>query len=276
MKKTTSQKLSRRLTQYGALTVAIAGVTQVNGQIIYTDVDPDYTSSPNEFYIMDLNGDGFEDFVFYQRSYDAVRAFPVGGGYLAYNSLLHAFKGFSSSFFNYPYNLATGNIISAAGPWNSNYAYNDFCIGSGYPNSQFCGGVTDGFIGLRFKIAGNFHYGWARLDVISSSSYIIKDYAYNATPGASIAAGDTGSLGIGENELNKIKVVALNKSIGLYNLPPSSSYNLYNMTGQKVLNGSTIQKEHVIEATSLASGVYVLELTDTNSKGVIRKKVVLQ
>ena len=48
------------------------------------------------------------------------------------------------------------------------------------------------------------------------------------------------------------------------------------MTGQEVLNGSTNQRDYVIEVPTLASGVYLLELTDTNSKGVIRKKVVLQ
>ena len=47
------------------------------------------------------------------------------------------------------------------------------------------------------------------------------------------------------------------------------------MTSQEVLKGTTNNRDYVIEAPSLSSGVYVLELTDTNSKGVIRKKVVL-
>lgn len=33
MKKTTPQKLSKRLAQYGALSIAITGVSDVNGQI---------------------------------------------------------------------------------------------------------------------------------------------------------------------------------------------------------------------------------------------------
>ena len=70
--------------------------------------------------------------------------------------------------------------------------------------------------------------------------------------------------------------MALNKSIGLYNLPASTSYNLYNMTGQKIMKGSTNQREYVIEASTLASGVYIVELGDANTNAVIRKKVVLQ
>jgi hypothetical protein len=85
-----------------------------------------------------------------------------------------------------------------------------------------------------------------------------------------------GTLSIEDNALSKIKVVALNKSIGLYNLPAFSNYNLYNMSGQEVLKGSTNEREYVIEASSLASGVYIVELGDTNTNAVIRKKVVLQ
>ena len=62
-------------------------------------------------------------------------------------------------------------------------------------------------VGLRFKINGEVHYGWARL---STNSYkVVRDtsppeccigevrvnltgYAYETNPGQSIAAGDTG------------------------------------------------------------------------------------
>jgi hypothetical protein len=84
------------------------------------------------------------------------------------------------------------------------------------------------------------------------------------------------NLSIHDDKLNQIKIVALNKSIGLYNLPSSASYNLYSISGQEVLKGSTNQRDHVIEASSLASGVYIVELGDTNTNAVIRKKVVLQ
>jgi hypothetical protein len=84
------------------------------------------------------------------------------------------------------------------------------------------------------------------------------------------------ALSIEDNELSKIKVVALNKSIGLYNLPETARYNVYNMTGQEVLRGITNNKDYVIEASTLSSGVYIVELGDTKSNAVFRKKVVLQ
>ena len=42
MKKITSKKLSKRVAQYGAFSIAIAGMTDANGQIQYTDIVPDH------------------------------------------------------------------------------------------------------------------------------------------------------------------------------------------------------------------------------------------
>lgn len=75
---------------------------------------------------------------------------------------------------------------------------------------------------------------------------------------------------------SRIKIVALNKSIGLYNLPEASSYTLYNVTGQEVMQGTTNKSVYVIEANTLASDVYIAQIKDTNSDAVIRKKLVLQ
>ena len=50
--------------------------------------------------------------------------------------------------------------------------------------------LTDSYLGLRFQIGSQQHYGWARLDVdIVFPYFTIKDYAYEATPNTSILAG---------------------------------------------------------------------------------------
>lgn len=141
-------------------------------------------------------------------------------------------------------------------------------------------------IGLRFQIEGNTHYGWARLDVgANQNNWVIKDYAYNASlagsgrdilaEGAPIMAGEGLPLGIDDNVFSKIKIVALNKSIALFNLPQETNYRLYSLTGQSVLDGKIENDTYVIEAKTLSSGVYIIELEDNNSKAVIRKKIVL-
>jgi len=57
MKKITPQKLSKRPVQYGAFSIAIAGVTDASGQIIYTDVNPDINVADG-FYYIDMDNDG--------------------------------------------------------------------------------------------------------------------------------------------------------------------------------------------------------------------------
>ena len=273
MKKTTQNKFYDRLAQYGALSLAITGLADANGQIVYTDVDPDAGGTQ----IIDLNGDAADDFAIVQLGSAsapyAVRAFPTGG---SANVLGNAFAGITSSGFNYPSNFTAGQVISSASPWNSAYAYHDFCYGGGYPNSAFCN-VTDGYVGLRFDIAGAYHYGWARVDVTSVggiSTYVLKDYAYNATAGASIEAGQT-SLSVDEFSANAIKIVALNKSIGLYNLPQATEYRVLDISGKSIINGTSNGSSYVIEANGIANGIYIIELSDSNSNAVIRKKIVL-
>ena len=62
MEKITSQKFSKKLASYGAMSMAIAGLTDASGQIVYTDVDPDFAGGVTIDYGLDLNNDGTVDF----------------------------------------------------------------------------------------------------------------------------------------------------------------------------------------------------------------------
>ena len=74
---------------------------------------------------------------------------------------------------------------------------------------------------------------------------------------------------------SNIKIVSLNKSIGVYNLNKSTDYTLFNISGQTLIKGEIDLESHIIEAKILAAGVYIIELEDRNTKAVIRKKFVL-
>jgi hypothetical protein len=106
------------------------------------------------------------------------------------------------------------------------------------------------------------------------ANWSIKDYAFNETPDQAITAGQQ-TLGVGSQSLEQVRVVALNKSIGLYQLPNHTNYTLYNMTGQKVLTGVASDNVHVIEANAMASGIYLIELEDQETKARLKKKIVL-
>ncbi|WP_430467444.1 T9SS type A sorting domain-containing protein [Winogradskyella ouciana] len=266
MKKITSKKLLK----YSALSAAIAGIADVNGQIVYTDI-ADFTGGGAVDYNLDLNNDSTIDFIVNASSYNSsIFAVFLNSSSLSTNSFLG-----SQPNYTYPFAMNAGDAISSGQTgWYNIGTLNYVSCYNGTGSSNWCG-VSDKFIGLRFDIGGNTHYGWARLDVSASGdSFTVKDYAYNSTPGEAINAGQT-TLSINEFENSNTRIVPINKSIGLYNLPASTEYRIIDITGKSVLNGSLETDSYVIEANSLSNGVYIVELNDVNSKAVIRKKIVL-
>ncbi|OUR98176.1 hypothetical protein A9Q86_14055 [Flavobacteriales bacterium 33_180_T64] len=271
MKKTTSLKLSKQLAKYGALTAAIVGVNDASGQsIIYDDI-ADYTGGVGDTFMIDLDGNGTDDFqIRNELSTSNLYIDPL----TASNDVL----GSGGATYAYPFVLNNGDAISSGTtPWNNN----GFAGGFQSLNYSSCSignwcDITDGYIGLRFNISGNTHYGWVRLDVDSSGNvWTVKDLAYSDTPNTALTAGQQ-TLSIEENStLNAIKIVGLNKSIGLYNLQAPTNYRILNMTGKEVLSGTTSDHSHVVEATTIANGVYIIELTESNSRAIIRKKIIL-
>jgi len=264
MKKITSKKLLK----YGALSAAIAGIADANGQIVYTDI-ADFTGGGAVDYNLDLNNDTTPDFIINAISSNA----SIFAVFLNSNSS-NSFLG-SQPNYTYPFAMNAGDPISSGqAGWYNNGTLNYVSCLYGAGSSNWCG-VTDKFLGLRFDVGGNTHYGWARLDVSASGdSFTIKDYAYNSTPGAPINAGQT--LSTNEFENNNTRIVALNKSIALYNLPQSIEYKVVDITGKSVMSGNLVASDsYVIEANTLANGVYIVELFDANSNAIIRKKVVL-
>jgi hypothetical protein len=83
-------------------------------------------------------------------------------------------------------------------------------------------------------------------------------------------------LGVDDHAVSKVKIVALNKTIALFNLPQATDYSVYTMAGKLALDGKiTNSSKYSIEANALSTGVYIIELRDLNSNAVVRKKIVL-
>jgi len=70
------------------------------------------------------------------------------------------------------------------GSWNSN------------------GGVTDRYLGLKFKIDGKVHYGWARLSFEGYYTFTatLTGYAYETIPNKAIKAGQEQDKGDGAEQ----------------------------------------------------------------------------
>lgn len=114
--------------------------------------------------------------------------------------------GFVTAGFNYPSRLAANASVGASAvfiPVNGGpqAGRGDLAWGNGSPNSQWVapagGPPSTGYLGLKFKIAGQDHFGWVRISIAPVAAptprfLTVHDAAYETVPGVGIPAGATG------------------------------------------------------------------------------------
>lgn len=158
-----------------------------NSHIIYTDVEPDFTSEKfDNSYSLDLNNDGIADFILRSDPYDLFIHIESANG-------LNGIAAVSGPFDAYIVPLNKNTLIGA-NPKGCYYdSYGGIMVLGCNTVSTYCSydwkDTTDKYLGLVFKIKAQRYYGWARLQVISTALWVVKDFAYNASPGESILAG---------------------------------------------------------------------------------------
>ena len=200
-------QLERRIGLYVAAAAGvIASVPSASAQVIYTKAD----LKLNEGLLsVDLNHDGISEIKFIDFEVDHTSVYTHYAMLVAKpgaNSLVSVLSPSMSS------NLCPVSYGFPVGP-NSPKRFVNVRPGRrmafgylGYYSARTSGpwvGQVDKFVGLRFKIQGQTHYGWMRLTVNahdphfpyrgSSVTLKITGYAYEATPDKGIAAGDRGS-----------------------------------------------------------------------------------
>ncbi|MFD2551966.1 choice-of-anchor J domain-containing protein [Bizionia sediminis] len=87
---------------------------------------------------------------------------------------------------------------------------------------------------------------------------------------------DTALLSTDEYALNNIFIGCKDNVITISNMPGEANYSIVNMAGQEVLKGNTRLESQNIDASNLAAGIYIVEITDVNSNAQKRKKVVIE
>jgi hypothetical protein len=211
-----SESLHQRLNTY-ALVAGAAGVSALaltppaEAKIVYTPahVRLQVLSPP---FPVDLNHDGKPDFYI-------LHSFSHFGG----EHLLAACQHPNSYHGPFCFNTNSSNVIrasvskgrdfDAALKYGAKIQRDDHFIKSGpevlasfccYSGTSFTGwfgpwanggkGVKNHYLGLKFKINGRYHFGWARLTVTTTSRDFIvtlTGYAYETVPGKGIIAGQT-------------------------------------------------------------------------------------
>lgn len=263
--KTMNQNLQKRLNLYAATAGAVAATGALNAQIVYTDINPDTIVHDTVIYDLDFDNNGQPELRFEAVSYMA----STNMVYLATVNVMgdasNAIIG--SLYYNQyplPYAMNAGDSISATNPnWrdqtvNNGLQYMAILYGSTtYGNWH---GANDKFLGVRFKIGADTHYGWVRLSVSSNpDTIIVKDYAYEAMPGVGLTADQAMNIaGQPESSTNIYtfnNVLHVNRPTGT-----AATITVYNMLGEVVFTEQTSDMNYTSSLDQLTTGIYMVSV----------------
>ncbi|MEO6169163.1 MAG: T9SS type A sorting domain-containing protein [Chitinophagales bacterium] len=196
--------LPEKLKSYSLLAGSIVASSFVaQAQIIYTDVNPDVelggtvpVSYPEvSSYNIDMNHDGEVDFKINVN----IKA-PLDGAF-SFNENMDAASNPSNLIHSYTIEYAAFAFKDDLGdsiPFGpSFYGFNNvnFAFQTAGAISYVWNNQVDKYVAVRFQDGVDNYFGWVRLDVNTNGSVpniVIKEFAYEQTPGDKIAAGDTG------------------------------------------------------------------------------------
>jgi len=178
MKSIYTENLENRLLKYSLAAGAVLfGAKVGNAQVIYTN--PADQINVSEFSI-DFNGDGTIDL--------DVKAYPGPHGSVARSDIDIAtgkVQGYNRSL--YHLGSALNSSISIGPSKNFSGTFQNLV----YSSYGQWPGKNQKFLGVKFTISGQTHYGWVRLSCSSTAPYklTVYDYAYQATANTAISSG---------------------------------------------------------------------------------------
>lgn len=270
-----NKELQNKLKKYSAAAVAVAATgISADAQIVYNMVNKTMNLA-NPIDSIDINMDGTFDLGMIISDYPSYMATVITGGPI--NSQGHAMAGSTTSSYNYPFKLNAGVDVNTQ-TFIADNSFGTFALvvaGSNPYYSFWNGGVTDGYLGMKLKVGGNTHYGWVRMDMAADNKQVvIKDMAYNSTPGGSIQTGQGLNVKDFEQIANSVWISgkALHTDIKVeFN---NANISLIDVTGKVVQQFELTQGINTFDLGDLPTGAYVLSLVMDNN--TYNKKAVVQ
>ena len=170
-----------------------------------TDVTPDITlaaTASGSYSDIDLNADGVIDVSFGIANYSYTSyGYTNNFNYASVNGengseVLTETASLTIGGYSYDLEIAKalseGNTIGVSQVTWYSEGYLGFKGVYSNTNINFGNFISaDKFVGVKFLIGANTHYGWIRVALnADASSLVIKEYAYHLTPNTAITAGD--------------------------------------------------------------------------------------
>jgi hypothetical protein len=191
MKHAFHQRLNMYCSAAGAAGVAALALVQpAAGEIVYTPTNVLISVGGLNSYALDLNADGTTDFLINEVARQSIdqsggtslvfaRPAMMGNGIVGYGGRASA--------------LQAGDSIGSGKAFNGGKMASLFT----FMTSEFqirgkWGDVKNRYLGFKFQINGETHYGWARLNVGGKPLVAnLTGYAYETVPNMPIVAGKT-------------------------------------------------------------------------------------
>ena len=239
------------------LLAALMAGTLVNATVIVRDI-PDFEFTPESTYSFDFNNDGTSEFTFDEQNGSISCMFQYGQVDFVGVGTLDSGYGWDKMKA-----LAYNTLI---GPQSSFDAQGDAYINAPWGNAEDMFPAGDSYIGVKFKLGTNVHYGWILVNSTGGAEGVItlKSYAYNDVANQSINAGQT-TLGLNDATIAQIKMF------------PNPTQNVAYIQTEETIKGailtnvkgevlSTKVVNNSIDLTALASGVYFVTIETTSNQ----------
>jgi hypothetical protein len=211
-----NSKLDKNLAAYtaaaGAAGVALLAAAQpAQARVVYTPANT--VVGYNNSALIDLNGDGTVDFSIGLVSGEH-SSFLFAQPKVAGNAVRVGNNGAPAGFFGVP--VGQGEKFATS-------AYAGFMAGAGtYGNSAFFdgpwAGVTNRYLGVKFTITGQVHYGWVRLSVANwrhGGQIIITGYAYETIANENVVEGHVAGPSVATLSPTALQDRSLPASLGI-------------------------------------------------------------
>ncbi len=260
---------SNKIKQYMATAAALLGATAVQAQTQYLYTDIDDTTVVDGVFELDLDGDTIVDFTIEHilqggqlSNVNAILLHPGDsiGGNLAVGS--------GQNGFSYVENVIPGTALNSNATFtgisnNTDIGYLAFRVdGVAYPNSNWAGPVTDGYLGLRILKDDTACFGWLRLDVADSAkSFTIKDWSFNTNKDSSHTVAFE-LLDVMETVLKDLRISQSNGLLQV-SLGQELPLSIYNAAG-RLMTKTSPEFEQRVSTLGWSSGMYIIRIEGSN------------
>ncbi len=148
-----------------------------SGAIHYGITGNSLCAAPDSTYDVDLDSNASADLQF-NMFYDC-----VGGSFQLHVTTQGTAKADDNG-------TATITKLALNSPINNTGTFNAVTPGAIYNPGNWIN-TEPGYIGVEFQISGNSHYGWVQVEMVSTSSATIIDWAYENVANTQVLAGQT-------------------------------------------------------------------------------------